>query len=67
MIYPNAIKIARPENREQMPQYAFALQVMQDWCSKYVVDHWAFQESTFSFFYKEDYDAFVEKFQIKVL
>lgn len=65
-IYPNAIKIARPESRDLMPRYAEMLKEAQDWCSKYVVDHWAFQESTFSFFYEEDYNAFIERFQIKI-
>lgn len=65
MIYPNAIKIARPEYRELMPQYAQVLKFMQDWCSKYVVDHWAYDDATFSFFYEEDYEVFKERFKIK--
>ena len=64
MIYPHAVKIARPENRDLMPRYAFTLLVAQEWCSKYVVDHWAYDNGTFSFFHKEDLDAFVQRFGI---
>lgn len=67
MIYPHAIKIMKPDRREQMPTFAFALKVMKDWCSNYVVTEWECNDSTFFFGRVEDIEAFKERFGITIV